>query len=165
MKKIKFYPSLVIVIILQKNKKVLRISRTFLSFQLLFFVAGFFRDLAGGGFFLLGFFAFSDAGSGYLLGGFGAELINHAGGIHQLLLAGVKRMAIGANFNIQLTQSGAGGKSIAASAFDLGLSKIFGVDRFFHKRRRAREAEKLAFPLSSRGVYIKYKDNKILRIF
>jgi hypothetical protein len=61
-----------------------------------------------------------------------AEALNAAGGIHQLLLAGKERMAVGANFQMQLLAfvGGAGGKAVAAGAQHFNLV-VAGVDSLF----------------------------------
>jgi len=64
---------------------------------------------------------------GFDLSGFGPalfELIDSARDIEQVLLTSVERMAVGANFNMQLLFGGAGDKSVAAGANDLGISEI-----------------------------------------
>ena len=59
---------------------------------------------------------------GLLLGRFGlgvlaAEALDTSGGIHQLLLAGEKWMAVGADFNADVApMRGAGSKRVAAGA-------------------------------------------------
>jgi|SRR6266581_6815389 len=62
-------------------------------------------------------------------GVFAAEALNPASGIHQLLLAGKKGMAIGADFNVDVAlMGGASGKSIAAGAVhpNLVVRRMYG---------------------------------------
>jgi hypothetical protein len=60
------------------------------------------------------------------------EAINAATGIDQLLLAGVKGVALGADFNPEVALDGAGLKRFAASAANDALA-VYGVDIFLHK--------------------------------
>jgi hypothetical protein len=61
-----------------------------------------------------------------------AELVHAAGRVHDLLLAGVKRMALGADFNVQwLVQGGTGFEFIAATAGYVNFF-VFGMAFGFH---------------------------------
>src|SRR5690349_11862756 len=62
-----------------------------------------------------------------------AELLDAAGGVHELLLAGVERVALRAHFNLELVASkrGAGVPLVAAAAGD-GDGAVFGVNLRFH---------------------------------
>ncbi len=63
---------------------------------------------------------------------FTSELINTSRSIHDFLLAGVERMAGGADFDMQiLTHSGTGSELIAATANHLDLF-VFWMDIGFH---------------------------------
>lgn len=55
------------------------------------------------------------------------EFINGSGGINQVLLAGIERVAVGANFNMDFRFSGACGECIAASTNEFGLRVILWV--------------------------------------
>ena len=59
------------------------------------------------------------------------EPINASTGVNQLLLAGIERVALGADFNTDLLLGGAGGEGVAASATDGGLL-VLRMDAFFH---------------------------------
>ena len=59
------------------------------------------------------------------------ETINTSTGVDQLLLAGVERVALGADLNTDLLLSGAGSKDVATSATDGGLL-VVGMDAFSH---------------------------------
>ena len=59
------------------------------------------------------------------------ETINTSTGVNQLLLAGIERVALGADFNTDLLLGGAGGEGVAASATDGGLL-VLRMDAFFH---------------------------------
>ena len=59
------------------------------------------------------------------------ELIHAAAGIDKLLLAGVERVALGADFNRDVLPGGAGLDDVAAGAADLG-AVIFRMDAFLH---------------------------------
>ena len=59
------------------------------------------------------------------------ELIHTAAGVHQLLLAGVERVALGADFNLQLLLGGAGGEGFTAYAANDCLT-VLGMDAFLH---------------------------------
>ena len=57
-----------------------------------------------------------------------AEALNAAGGVHQLLLAGEERVAVRADFQVDIAlMSGSGGKAIPAGAHDAYLV-VCGVD-------------------------------------
>src|SRR5882724_4520488 len=71
---------------------------------------------------------------GGLLGVLLAEFLHAAGGVHDLLLAGVERVAIRADFHVQgLAQRGAGLEGIPATAGD-GNFLVFWVDLGLHFR-------------------------------
>ena len=59
------------------------------------------------------------------------EAINTSAGVNQFLLASVERMALGANFNVDLRLGGMGVDDLAASAGD-GAVHIIGMDALFH---------------------------------
>ena len=59
------------------------------------------------------------------------EAVNASAGINQLLLAGKERVALGADFNLQLGLDRPRLKRLTAYATDDGLA-IFGMDLFFH---------------------------------
>ena len=59
------------------------------------------------------------------------ELINTAAGVNELLLAGVERMALCADFNGEILFGAAGGISCAASALDDG-GLIVRMDTLLH---------------------------------
>ena len=59
------------------------------------------------------------------------EAINTSTGVNQLLLAGIERVALGADFNTNVLLSGAGRKDVATSTANRGLF-VFGVDTFLH---------------------------------
>ena len=59
------------------------------------------------------------------------ELIHTTAGVHQLLLAGVERVALGANFNLQLLLGRAGREGLAAHAAHDRLA-VLGMDAFLH---------------------------------
>ena len=59
------------------------------------------------------------------------ELVHAAAGNHQLLLAGVERVALGADFNLQLLLGGAGGECFTAYAANDCLT-VLGMDAFLH---------------------------------
>ena len=59
------------------------------------------------------------------------ELINAAAGIDELLLAGVERMALGADFNEDVLLGAAGLDDRAAGAADGGLL-VIGMDALSH---------------------------------
>src|SRR5882672_9806191 len=61
-----------------------------------------------------------------------AEFIDAAAGIHNFLLAGIERMAIGANFDLQILANGrASLEMVAAGASDLD-DFVFWMDTGFH---------------------------------
>ena len=63
-----------------------------------------------------------------------AELLNTTSGIHDLLLAGVERMALGADFDIEIAAgSGAGLELVAATAGDSHV-RIIWLNIGFHAR-------------------------------
>ena len=66
-----------------------------------------------------------------------AEFIDATAGIHDLLLARVERMAVGAHFEIQVAAGGARLKSIAAATRH-GDLVVRRMDVSFHCRRRLR---------------------------
>lgn len=59
------------------------------------------------------------------------ELLDASGGIDELLLTGVERVADGADFDRDLRQRAPGLKRIAATTDNSGLD-IIGVNAFFH---------------------------------
>ena len=59
------------------------------------------------------------------------ELVNTAAGVDQLLLAGVERVALGADFNGDVLTGRAGLDDVAAGAADGGV-KILGMYAFLH---------------------------------
>src|SRR5882672_2996872 len=59
------------------------------------------------------------------------ELLDHAGGVDELLLAGVERVAVRADFDGDLLARGAGRERVPAAAGDERLF-IVGVDVFLH---------------------------------
>ena len=59
------------------------------------------------------------------------ETINTSTSVNQLLLAGIERVALGADFNTNLLLSRAGSKSVATGATDRGLF-VLGMDTFLH---------------------------------
>ena len=66
------------------------------------------------------------------LGVFPAEALHAAGGIQQLLLAGKERMAIGADFYVDVApMGGAGGEVVAARAHDAHFV-VCGMDSCLH---------------------------------
>ena len=66
------------------------------------------------------------------LGVLAAKALDSAGGIQELLLAGKKGMATGADFYVDVAaMGGAGGKAIAARAHDADFV-VSGMDGCFH---------------------------------
>ena len=59
------------------------------------------------------------------------EPINTSTGVNQLLLAGIERVALGADLNTNVLLGGAGRKDVATGAANRGLF-ILGVDTFLH---------------------------------
>jgi hypothetical protein len=59
------------------------------------------------------------------------ELLHAPAGIDELLFAGVKRVALGAHFKVQVVPGGTGGKFIAAGALNLNFF-VRRMDAFFH---------------------------------
>ena len=59
------------------------------------------------------------------------EAINTSTGVNQLLLAGIERVALGADLNTNVLLGRTGSKDIAASAADGGLF-VVGMDTFLH---------------------------------
>ena len=59
------------------------------------------------------------------------KAIHASAAVHQLLLAGVEGVALGANFDLQLALDGAGFERLTAHATD-GRLAIFGMDLLFH---------------------------------
>ena len=59
------------------------------------------------------------------------EAINTSTGVNQLLLAGIERVALGADLNTNVLLGGASGKDIATSAANGGLF-VIGMDTFLH---------------------------------
>ena len=59
------------------------------------------------------------------------EAVHTSAGINQLLLARVERMALGANFHVDLGLGGAGLDHVAACAGN-GAVNVVGMDTLFH---------------------------------
>ncbi len=59
------------------------------------------------------------------------EPINTSTGVNQLLLAGIERVALGADLNTNVLLGRTSGKDIAARAADGGLF-VLGMDTFLH---------------------------------
>ena len=59
------------------------------------------------------------------------ETVNTSTGVNQLLLAGIERVALGANFNLDILLGGAGGKGVTAGATD-GSLLVLRMDAFSH---------------------------------
>ena len=59
------------------------------------------------------------------------ETIDTSTGVNQLLLAGIERVALGADFNTDVLLGGAGRKDVATSTTNRGLF-VFGMDTFLH---------------------------------
>ena len=59
------------------------------------------------------------------------EAINTSTGVNQLLLAGIERVALGADFHTNVLLGRTSGKDIAACAADGGLF-VLGMDTFLH---------------------------------
>ena len=59
------------------------------------------------------------------------ETVNTSTGVNQLLLAGVERVALGADFNSDFLLSGASGKRIATSTAN-GSLFVVRMDTFLH---------------------------------
>ena len=59
------------------------------------------------------------------------ELVHAAAGVDELLLAGIERVAFGADFNGDVLFGGTGLNHIAAGAADRGRI-IIGMNAFFH---------------------------------
>ena len=59
------------------------------------------------------------------------EAVHTSAGIDQLLLASVERMALGADFHVDLGLGGAGLDDVAARAGD-GAVNVLGMDTLFH---------------------------------
>ena len=59
------------------------------------------------------------------------EPINTSTGVNQLLLAGVERVALGADFNSDVLLGGTGRKDVATGTANGGLF-VLGVDTFSH---------------------------------
>jgi hypothetical protein len=60
------------------------------------------------------------------------EFIDGAGDIQQILLAGVERMAIGANFNMEFLFGGTRFECMSASTNYFGVGEICRVEILFH---------------------------------
>ena len=71
------------------------------------------------------------------------ETVNTSTGVNQLLLAGIERVALGANFNTDILLGRTGGKDVATGAADRGLL-VVGMDAFSHFVH--------LFLLSSKGI-------------
>ena len=59
------------------------------------------------------------------------EAVHTSTAVHQFLLAGIERMALRADFDLQLRLDGAGFERLAAHATDDRLA-ILGMDLFLH---------------------------------
>ena len=59
------------------------------------------------------------------------EAIDTTTGVNQLLLAGIERVALGADLDTDLLLGGASGKDVTAVATDRGLI-VLGMDTFLH---------------------------------
>ena len=59
------------------------------------------------------------------------EPINTSTGVNQLLLAGIERVALGADFNADLLLGGTGRKDVATGAAN-GSLFVLGMDTFLH---------------------------------
>ena len=59
------------------------------------------------------------------------EAVNASAGVNQLLLAGIERVALGANFDLDVLLGGAGLNDFAASTTDRRLF-VFRMDTFLH---------------------------------
>ena len=99
----------------------------FLSGFLFRFFRFFFSFLLLGGLGYFGRFLLFSSFFSHLL-----ETVDPAGRIHDLLLAGVERMAGGADFHLHLFDGGAGLDNVAARADDFGVSEVLWVDVFLH---------------------------------
>jgi len=62
---------------------------------------------------------------------FALEALDPARGIHQAVLAGIKRMALGAHFDVYLRERRAGLEGVPASA-GYYAAAILGMDSGFH---------------------------------
>ena len=59
------------------------------------------------------------------------EPINTSTGVNQLLLAGIERVALGADLNADVLLGGAGRKDVATGTANRGLF-VLGMDTFLH---------------------------------
>ena len=59
------------------------------------------------------------------------ETVNTSTGVNQLLLAGIERVALGADLNTDVLLGGTGGKNVTTSTTDGGLF-VVRMDAFFH---------------------------------
>ena len=59
------------------------------------------------------------------------ETINTSTGVNQLLLAGIERVALGADFNSDVLLGGTGRKDVATGTANRGLF-VIGMDTFLH---------------------------------
>ena len=59
------------------------------------------------------------------------ETINTSTGVNQLLLAGIERVALGADLDTDVLLGGTGGKDVATSTANRGLF-VIGMDTFLH---------------------------------
>jgi hypothetical protein len=72
---------------------------------------------------------------------FASELVNTTGGVDDLLLACIKWMASGANFNLQiLTKCRLGLEGVAATAMD-GDGLVFGMNIRLHNQALSKKSE------------------------
>lgn len=82
-----------------------------------------------------------------------AELVNAAAGVDDLLLARIKRVAVGTDFDLQIVaQRRTRNECVTASAGNVGLF-VFGMDIGFHGGSRASErpTEKVAQCIHATG--------------
>ena len=59
------------------------------------------------------------------------ETVNTSTGVNQLLLAGIERVALGADFHTDVALGRAGSESVATCTADRGLF-VLGMDTFLH---------------------------------
>ena len=62
------------------------------------------------------------------------ELLNATGGVHDLLLAGVERMALGADFDVEIAASGGAGLELVAATAGDSHVRIIWMNIGFHAR-------------------------------
>ena len=59
------------------------------------------------------------------------ETVNTSSGVNQLLLAGIERVALGADFNSDVLLGGTGSKDVTTGAANRSLF-VLGMDTFLH---------------------------------